>query len=73
MPGKRIRSAILKTKSELAALLGLSRNTVREMEMAGCPFPAGKSTLDWVLDWLKEHPLFRASPRSEKRKGKPNP
>lgn len=69
----RKASSVLKTKSELAAILGLSRNTIHDMELAGCPFPAGKSTVEWLLQWLKEHPLFRASPRLVKRKEKPSP
>ncbi len=50
---------LLKTRTEMAKILGVSRTTLYQMETAGCPFPAGKCHLDWALEWLKNHPNFR--------------
>jgi hypothetical protein len=63
-----VRYPILKTRAELAEILGMSRNTVRDMELEGCPFPAGRCTVEWALEWLKSHPQFRARHRPAKPK-----
>ncbi len=47
---------LLKTRTAMAALLGVSRTTLYQMEAAGCPFPAGKCHVDWALEWLKNNP-----------------
>jgi len=55
----KISRGLLKTKAEIAKKLGVSRYTVREMELQGCPFPAGRSTWEWVREWMEENPHFR--------------
>ena len=59
---------ILKTKTQIARALGVSRDTVKCMERAGCPFPAGKCAIEWALEWLKDNPTFRPAPRPRRPK-----
>jgi hypothetical protein len=48
----------LLTMPELAQSLGISEWMVRMMKRAGFAMPARRSTKEWALDWLKEHPSF---------------
>jgi hypothetical protein len=65
-----MKSTLLKSQRELAAIPGLSTHTVSAMELQGCPFPAGKCTVQWALEWLKANPNFRPAPRVRKPKTK---
>ena len=57
----RKKHALL-NRGQLVAELGLSRSTLYRMEAAGAPFPAGRSRVEWLLEWLKANPKF-SSPR----------
>jgi len=39
-------------QSELAKLMHISRDSVREIARAGAPFYHGRSRPEWLLDWL---------------------
>ncbi len=51
----------------MAKRLRVSRTTLNQMEVAGCPFPLGKCNPDWVLEWLRNNPNFRTV-RPKKKK-----
>ena len=55
----------LLNRADLAKELNVSRSTLYRMERAGCPFPAGKSTVEWALAWLKDNPQFSSPRRPE--------
>jgi hypothetical protein len=40
---------------ELARLLHVSRDSIREIARAGAPFYHGRSRPEWLLDWIKEY------------------
>lgn len=63
-----MKQPLLKNVGELAESLGVNRTYVTRMKYAGFAMPGGRSTIDWALQWLKEHPDFSqaASPRQRR-------
>jgi hypothetical protein len=44
------------TMEEAAAALEVSVKFIRAMKREGAPFPGGRTRLEWLLEWLKDHP-----------------
>lgn len=59
---------LLKNKSELAHVLGVSRDWILAMQYAGFAMPGGRATVDDALAWLRAHPDF--STTRELKKGR---
>ena len=57
------KTPLLKNVGELAEILTGSRDNplVKRMKWAGFKMPGGRATVEWALEWLKNHPDFRQS------------
>jgi hypothetical protein len=50
---------LLKNVGRHARALGVSPVFVKRMRWAGFAMPGGVATVEWALEWLREHPEFR--------------
>jgi hypothetical protein len=53
------RAGLLKNVGRLADALGVSPVFIKRMKWAGFAMPGGVATVEWALQWLKQHPEFR--------------